>query len=111
MSVLLTGATGFLGSRLCASLLRRKDREIVCVVRAPTVAQADERVRSRIREQDPDVAGSARLNCVPGDITEAAVSSPATAGAIGYPARRRRPSHTELESRSHEGKAPPSRCR
>jgi thioester reductase-like protein len=69
MTILLTGATGFLGSRLCAALLRRTDREIVCVVRAGDARQAEERVRGLLRAQDPAVAASRALRCVPGDLT------------------------------------------
>ncbi|HET9169916.1 MAG TPA: thioester reductase domain-containing protein [Actinospica sp.] len=68
--LLLTGATGFLGSRLCAELLRRADgREVVCLVRADTPAHAERRVRQRLAAQDPDVADSPRLRVVPGDVT------------------------------------------
>lgn len=69
MAILLTGATGFLGSRLCAALLRRTDREVVCVVRATGAGHAEQRVRGLLRTQDPEVAASRALRCVPGDIT------------------------------------------
>lgn len=67
--MLLTGATGFLGSRLCAELLRRTQREIVCLVRATSVAEAEARLRSRLHAQDPDVADAAQLRVLVGDFT------------------------------------------
>ncbi|HTJ70401.1 MAG TPA: thioester reductase domain-containing protein [Actinospica sp.] len=67
--LLLTGATGFLGSRLCAELLRRTDRDVVCLVRADTAAHADRRMRERLAARDPEVADSPRLRTVPGDMT------------------------------------------
>ena len=69
MTAVLTGATGFVGSRLCAELLRRTDRDLVCFVRAGTEAEATERVRATLRKQDPDVADSPRLRGIPGDVT------------------------------------------
>lgn len=64
----LTGATGFLGSRLCAELLRRSEEDVICLVRAESVAAADRRVRDKLAEQDPDMAPSPRLRFVAGDL-------------------------------------------
>ncbi|MGW3645728.1 SDR family oxidoreductase [Streptomyces sp. NPDC000878] len=66
--LLLTGAMGFPGSRLCAELLHRTDRDVVCVVRAASAREAEERVRAALRAQAPQVAASRRLRCVAGDI-------------------------------------------
>jgi thioester reductase-like protein len=63
----LTGASGFLGSRLCAELLRRTADDVVCLVRAGSAAAAEARVRDRLAEQAPDVCRSPRLHCVAGD--------------------------------------------
>ncbi|MER5936592.1 thioester reductase domain-containing protein [Streptomyces sp. NPDC001928] len=67
--LLLTGATGFLGSRLCAELLRRTHRDIACLVRADSAEDAERRVRARLQRQDSDVASYGLLRCVPGDFT------------------------------------------
>lgn len=68
--LLLTGATGFLGSRLCAELLRRTDLPVVCLVRAAGVEHAERRVRARLQRRDPEVAACDRLRFVPGDFTQ-----------------------------------------
>lgn len=67
--LLLTGATGFLGSRLCAELLRRTDEKVACLVRADTPDHAERRVRERLAAQDFDVADSPRLRFAVGDVT------------------------------------------
>ena len=67
--LLLTGATGFLGSRLCAEILRRTDQQVICLVRAASAAEAEERVRGRLRWQDPDLSRSPWLLALPGDFT------------------------------------------
>ncbi|GAA2689788.1 thioester reductase domain-containing protein [Streptomyces lunalinharesii] len=71
MAVLLTGGTGFVGSRLCAELLRRTDGAVVCLVRAEDVAGAEQRVRSALKgvDEDEDVAVSPRLRAVPADLS------------------------------------------
>ncbi|MFC5667158.1 thioester reductase domain-containing protein [Kitasatospora misakiensis] len=74
--LLLTGATGFLGSRLCAELLRQTEQELVCVVRASSASEAEERVRRRLARQDPEVAGSRRLRFVAGDLTRERLGLP-----------------------------------
>ncbi|WNI27195.1 thioester reductase domain-containing protein [Streptomyces sp. ITFR-16] len=68
--LLLTGATGFLGSRLCAELLRRTDEDITCLVRAESAGPADIRLRERLRRQDQDIADSGRLHVVAGDFSQ-----------------------------------------
>jgi thioester reductase-like protein len=45
-SVLLTGATGFVGMEVLARYLERGEREVVALVRAPDDAAASERVRT-----------------------------------------------------------------
>jgi len=66
--LLLTGATGFLGSRLCAELLRRTDQQVICLVRADSTEDAERRVRDRLSAQDPGQARSHRLRFVAGDV-------------------------------------------
>lgn len=46
--ILLTGATGFLGAALLAELLRRTDRQIVCLVRATSLDHALTRIREAL---------------------------------------------------------------
>ncbi|MGW2818277.1 thioester reductase domain-containing protein [Streptomyces sp. NPDC001415] len=70
MYALLTGATGFLGSRLCTELLRRTDHQIVCLVRAPSDKEAEHRLRATLSRQAPDTANSDRLRFVTGDFTQ-----------------------------------------
>ena len=42
-TVLLTGATGFLGMELLARLLERDEGEVICLIRAPSPEAASER--------------------------------------------------------------------
>ncbi|MYU25181.1 thioester reductase domain-containing protein [Streptomyces sp. SID8352] len=69
MTLVLTGGTGFVGSRLCAELLRRTDDVVVCLVRAEDSVKAEERTRSALAAVDKGVAGSARLRAVPADLS------------------------------------------
>ncbi len=61
-SVLLTGATGSLGSRLCEELLRRTSATVYCLVRAADEAAAAARMRRF------PFAASERLVVVAGDV-------------------------------------------
>jgi len=65
-SVLLTGATGFVGAFLCAELLKRTSAEVVCLVRAADEAAALERVRGRLDAYG--LTGGDRLRVVVGDL-------------------------------------------
>ncbi|MEV5204951.1 thioester reductase domain-containing protein [Streptomyces sp. NPDC053720] len=69
MAVVLTGGTGFVGSRLCAELLRRTDGPVVCLVRAEDAAQAERRMRSALAGVDEGAAASPRLRVVPADLS------------------------------------------
>jgi thioester reductase-like protein len=67
--VLVTGATGFLGMELIARLLEDGDRRVWALVRAPSQADAEARVRATLATLVPDpgaVAG--RVIAVAGDI-------------------------------------------
>jgi amino acid adenylation domain-containing protein/thioester reductase-like protein len=70
-SVLLTGATGYYGTFLLAELLRQTPAHIVCLVRAPSVEAARERVLERLSRRgchiDPDVLAT-RVSWVTGDV-------------------------------------------
>ncbi|MEF1253474.1 thioester reductase domain-containing protein [Vibrio sp. M260112] len=45
---LLTGATGFVGAHLCASILRNTSKQVVCLVRAQDALQGLERVKRQL---------------------------------------------------------------
>ncbi len=47
-SILLTGATGFIGAFLLAELLQQTTAQIICLVRAETIAQAGERIQQNL---------------------------------------------------------------
>ncbi|MEV5506090.1 non-ribosomal peptide synthetase [Streptomyces orinoci] len=68
--VLLTGATGFVGSHLLAELLAMTDAEIVCLVRAKDAAEATERLRTSFAGQRlPWPADEGRITAVPSDLS------------------------------------------
>ena len=74
-SILLTGATGFLGSFLLEALLRQTDRPIVAVVRAEDAAHAQRRVESALQRtglwrDDLRRATALRVQALPGDIAQ-----------------------------------------
>ncbi|GIH97684.1 non-ribosomal peptide synthetase [Planobispora siamensis] len=68
-TILVTGATGFLGAHLVAELLCRTTATVVCLVRAATPQQALQRVRANLRTHGygPGLALH-RLVGVPGDL-------------------------------------------
>jgi amino acid adenylation domain-containing protein/thioester reductase-like protein len=71
-SVLLTGASGFLGSHLLKELLTRTDATIHCLVRARSRRHAEDRIRAGLRDYgagaDVDLS---RITPVPGDLAAA----------------------------------------
>ncbi|MFD8719172.1 SDR family oxidoreductase [Streptomyces sp. NPDC059629] len=68
-TVLLTGATGFVGPHLLAELLLATEAEIVCPVRAATPAEAADRIRAALAAQQiPLPAGANRITAVPADL-------------------------------------------
>jgi long-chain acyl-CoA synthetase len=69
-TVLLTGATGFLGMELLARLIEREDTEVICLVRAADGASASERLAGVLRRlyDDPPEA-AARVRAVAGDVS------------------------------------------
>jgi thioester reductase-like protein len=67
--VLITGATGFLGMELMARLLEDGDRRVWALVRAPSHAAAEERVRATLASLVPRPAAVAhRVVPVAGDL-------------------------------------------
>ncbi|MEU3601904.1 thioester reductase domain-containing protein [Streptomyces sp. NPDC006798] len=71
MAVLLTGGTGFVGARLCVELLRRTDGPVICLVRAESVARAEQRMRSAVEALGEDVPVLPRMRAVPADLSSA----------------------------------------
>jgi nonribosomal peptide synthetase MxcG len=68
-TVLLTGATGFVGPHLLAELLSATDAEIVCPVRAASPAEATDRIRQALAAQEiPLPADAERITAVPADL-------------------------------------------
>ncbi|MEZ3181808.1 amino acid adenylation domain-containing protein [Streptomyces pimonensis] len=68
-TIVLTGATGFVGPHLLAELLRVTDAEIVCPVRAATPAEAADRVRQALAAQKlPLPADAERITAIPADL-------------------------------------------
>lgn len=68
-TVLLTGATGFVGTRLLYELLERTGLEVVCLVRGPDDAQALRRLLTALARQGlHHPACGTRLTVVAGDL-------------------------------------------
>jgi thioester reductase-like protein len=69
MSVLITGATGFLGMELLARLLQDGDRRVWALVRAASQGEAERRVRTTLASLVPDPdAVAERVVPVAGDL-------------------------------------------
>lgn len=54
-AILLTGATGFLGSRLLAELLQKSDKQIYCLVRATNIDLAKQIILNQLANYNIDV--------------------------------------------------------
>ncbi|MFY4722869.1 amino acid adenylation domain-containing protein [Streptomyces sp. LaBMicrA B280] len=76
--ILLTGATGFVGSHLLARLLADTDAEIVCTVRAADVPEATARVHAALTRHGltPGERASARLTALPADLARTDLGLP-----------------------------------
>jgi thioester reductase-like protein len=69
-TVLLTGATGFLGMEVLARLLERDDLEVICLVRAASSEAAKKRLTATLAAlYDEPPAAAARVSAVAGDIS------------------------------------------
>jgi thioester reductase-like protein len=71
-SILLTGATGFLGMEVLARLLEHDDREVLALVRAPDTAGAEARIDGVLRRLWRDGGPPEyreRVRAVPADLT------------------------------------------
>src|SRR5687767_12671793 len=70
--VLLTGATGFLGMELMARLLEDGDRRVWALVRAPSQAEAEQRVGEMLASLVPEPETAAeRVVPLAGDLLRA----------------------------------------
>ncbi|WP_163510264.1 type I polyketide synthase [Fodinicola acaciae] len=78
-AVLLTGATGFLGTFLCAELLAQTDAVVHCLVRAPDAAAGHERILARLADSGLPVPDADRIVAVPGDLAVPAFGLPTEA--------------------------------
>ena len=69
--VFLTGATGFLGMEVLARLLEAGERDVICLVRAPDQAAAEERLDGVLCKlwDDPGPYRD-RARAVAGDVTQ-----------------------------------------
>ncbi|MFH9939104.1 amino acid adenylation domain-containing protein [Streptomyces murinus] len=76
--ILLTGATGFVGSHLLARLLADTDAEIVCTVRAADVPEATARVHAALARHGiaSGERASARLTALPADLARTDLGLP-----------------------------------
>ena len=70
--ILLTGATGFLGSHLLLDLLRRSDAHVVCLVRAADIPQGLQRLGEAFARFDLPWSAEIRrrVTIVPGDLAK-----------------------------------------
>lgn len=69
--VLITGATGFLGSHLLSEIFRKLQPDrVICLVRCPSSAAGLERVRDTYHKYGLDLKYTARLEIVCGDISK-----------------------------------------
>ncbi|MFJ4679701.1 type I polyketide synthase [Kitasatospora sp. NPDC088783] len=69
-TVLLTGATGFVGAFLCAELLASTDATVLCLVRAATEAEGEERLRAVLDSYGLPQPAARRLRVVTGDLAQ-----------------------------------------
>jgi nonribosomal peptide synthetase DhbF len=66
--VLLTGATGFVGTHLLRELLDRTDDDVLCLVRAASVKDARTRLHQAAQRFGLDTTNDPRIVPVPGDL-------------------------------------------
>lgn len=66
--VLLTGATGFLGAHLLEELSQSSRAHVVCLVRAKSAAEAEERVRATLAAYRIPAPDAGRWSAIAGDL-------------------------------------------
>jgi len=67
-AVLLTGATGFLGSYLLSELLKQSTAKVYCLVRAEDVAKGEQRLRAQLAALELPTWNTGRVVVIPGDL-------------------------------------------
>jgi thioester reductase-like protein len=68
-TVLLTGATGFLGRHILAELLARASLQVICLVRAPNATAGAERISSALADAGlPQAELAPRVTVLPGSL-------------------------------------------
>jgi pyochelin synthetase len=71
-SVLLTGASGFLGTYLLNRLLQNTDYQILCLLRCNNPQHGLDRLRQAALEKGlPDAIDTSRIRIIPGDLSQA----------------------------------------
>jgi len=68
--VLLTGATGFVGAYLAAELAKQTKAQVLCLVRAGSVEEGTDRLRSNLESYGLRPAGLNRIRALPGDLAK-----------------------------------------
>ena len=66
--ILITGATGHLGSALLSELLRKTDSNIYCLVRSGSNEQADKRIQKILSSLEVERSSHRRIRTVSGDL-------------------------------------------
>jgi fatty acid CoA ligase FadD9 len=74
-TVLVTGATGFLGAHLVESL-RARELDVVCLVRAPDDAAATTRLAAALAARQVPIAVGPHVRAIAGDLTELSELAP-----------------------------------
>ena len=82
-SVLLTGATGFLGAHVLHALAQ-KGGQVACLVRARDNADANEKLRAALVHYFPDEANTLieKVNVIAGDVTDPALGGSVKASTV-----------------------------
>jgi thioester reductase-like protein len=84
-TVLLTGATGFVGMELLARILERDDADVICLIRAPSNEAAGARlaeVFARLYDEPP-AAAATRVSALAADVSAPALGlAPADRAAL-----------------------------
>jgi thioester reductase-like protein/amino acid adenylation domain-containing protein len=78
-SVLLTGATGFLGAFLLHELLQKTTADIYCLIRAENITQAQKRIENKLQSYllwDKNLSFSGRIIPVVGDLSQPLLGLP-----------------------------------
>ena len=67
-TVLLTGATGFVGAQLLHELVQHKNMAVICLVRASNIRNGQNRIAEAMQAQNLCIQDWERVEIVPGDL-------------------------------------------